>query len=95
MILDTLLVLPDFNKPFCIDSDSSNFQLGSIIYQDHGIIAHHSRSLAKHQQRCATPEKESLAIADALKTFRTAILGNDMTIKTDALILLGKKIFII
>ena len=31
MILDTLLVLPDFNKPFCIDSDSSNFQLGLLI----------------------------------------------------------------
>ena len=56
-MLDTLLVLPDFNKPFYIDSDSSNFQLGSIIYQDHGIIAHHSRSLTEHQQRFTTPEK--------------------------------------
>jgi len=42
IMTDTLLVLPDFNKPFLIDTDSSKFQLGSIIYQEHGIIAHHS-----------------------------------------------------
>ena len=91
VILDTLLVLPDFTKPFYINSDSCDYQLGSIIYQDHGIIAYHSRSLIKHQRNYSTPEKELLAIIDTLKTFRTTLLGNEIIVNTDALNLLRKK----
>jgi len=57
-MLDPLLVLPDFNKPFCTDSDSFDYQTGSVIYQDHVIIAHHSISLTKHQCNCTTLEND-------------------------------------
>ena len=91
LLLDTSLVLPDFSQPFCIDSDSSDYQIGGITYQKHGVIACHSRTLTKCQQQYSTPEKETLAIVDMLKTFRTTLLGNKIIVNTDALNLLGKK----
>ena len=43
LLHDTLLVYPDFSKPFYLDTDASKTQLRGIIYQDHGVIAYHSR----------------------------------------------------
>ena len=90
LLHDTLLVFPDFTKPFYIDADASNTQLGGIIYQDHGIIAYHSRRLTNYQEKYTTPEKEALSIVDILKTFSTTLLGNKIFINTDSLNLLGK-----
>ena len=88
LLLDTLLVLPDFNEPFYVDSDASDFQIGGIIYQKHGIITYHSKTLSKFQRNYSTPEKELLGIIDILKTFRTTLLGNKIIVNTDTLNLL-------
>ena len=90
LLHDTLLVFPDFNKPFFIDADTSKTQLGGIIYQDHGIIAYHSWRLTKYQEKYSTPEKGALSIIDILKTFSSTLLGNKIYVNTDSLNLLGK-----
>ena len=87
---DTLLVYPDFDKPFHLDTDASKSQLGGIIYQDHGIIAYHSRRLTKYQENYSTPEKEALSIVDMLKTYSPTLMGNKIFVNTDSLNLLGK-----
>ena len=42
---DTLLAYPDLNKRFDINTDASNYQLGSVIIQDGKPIAFYSRKL--------------------------------------------------
>ena len=90
LLHDTLLVYPDFTKPFRLDTDASNTHLGGIICQDHGIITYHSCRLTKYQENYSTPEKEALCIVDMLKTFSTTLMGNEIHANTDALNLLGK-----
>ena len=45
MAHDSLLSYPDFNEEFKINSNESNFQLGSVISQKVKPIAFHSREL--------------------------------------------------
>ena len=90
LVHDTLLVYPDFSKPFHLDTDASQTQLGGIIYQDHGIIVYYSRRLTKYQENYSTPEKEALCIVNMLKTYSTTLLGTEIFVNTDALNLLGK-----
>ena len=79
-----------FTKPFKLDTDASNIQLGGIIYQDHGIIAYHSWRLTKYQENYSTSEKKALCIIDMLKTFLTTLMDNEIHINIDVLNLLRK-----
>jgi hypothetical protein len=45
ILRETLLVYPDFNKPFIIHTDASQSQLGAVISQDNKPIAFYSRKL--------------------------------------------------
>jgi RNase H-like domain found in reverse transcriptase/Reverse transcriptase (RNA-dependent DNA polymerase) len=42
---ETLLSFPDFNKPFHVYTDASNYQLGSVIMQDDKPLAFYSCEL--------------------------------------------------
>ena len=42
LIHNTLLIYPDFSKPFHLNTNTSKTELSGIIYQDHSIIAYHS-----------------------------------------------------
>ena len=42
---ETLLVYPNFSKPFVIHTDASKVQLGAVINQDNKLIAFYSRKL--------------------------------------------------
>jgi hypothetical protein len=48
LIHGTLLVYPNFLKPFYLDTDTSKTQLSGIIYQDDSIIAYYLRRLIKY-----------------------------------------------
>jgi len=39
MAANTLLAYPDLNKPFRIETDTSDFQMGAVIKQDGKIVA--------------------------------------------------------
>ena len=54
---DTLLIYPDFNEPFYIHTDASDFQLGSLISQNGKPIPFYSRKLAPAQSRYTVTEK--------------------------------------
>ena len=90
MTYDTLLVYPDFSKPFYINDDASKSQLRGIIYQDRGIIAYHSFRLTKYQENNSTPEKEALNIVDVLKIHSSNLSGNKMHAHADSLNSSGK-----
>ena len=86
---DTLLICPDHNRPFHIETDASDFQLGGAILQKClktnvlCPVAFHSRELNSAQKNYTTIEKELLSVAEILKAYRTILLGSTIIIHTD------------
>ncbi|KAG7369915.1 integrase core domain containing protein [Nitzschia inconspicua] len=80
---EVLLSYPDPNKPFTIETDASDTQIGAVILQDNKPVAFHSRKLTGAQSRYPIPDKEALAIVEVLTVFRSMLLGAQLNIKTD------------
>jgi len=88
---ETILAFPNFEVPFHIYTDSSNFQLGSTIIQNDKPIAFYSRKMNSAQRRYPTGEQELLSIVETLKEFKNILLGQDIIIHTDHKNLLYEK----
>ena len=86
---DTLLLYPDPNKPFIIETDASDYQLGGVIKQFNEVhqkllpIAFYSRKLTSSQMNYTTIEKELLSIVEVFKEFRQILLGSRIVVHTD------------
>ena len=80
---DVLLTYPDPNKPFLIQTDASDLQLGAVIYQDGKPIAFFSRKLNGAQQRYPASDKEALCIQEVLQEYRNILYGAEIEIQTD------------
>ncbi|KAG7345551.1 reverse transcriptase RNA-dependent DNA polymerase [Nitzschia inconspicua] len=72
---EVLLSYPDPNKPFTIETDASDTQIGAVILQDNKPVAFHSRKLTGAQSRFPIPDKEreALAITDHMNLTRDDI----------------------
>lgn len=78
------LYQPDFNKPFELTTDASNYAIGAVLSQGKNPITFISRTLNATEQNYATNEKEVLAIVWALQKLRNYLYGiADLTIYTD------------
>ncbi|KAL4127046.1 hypothetical protein QTP88_011244 [Uroleucon formosanum] len=84
---EPLLQYPDFEKPFIITCDASNYAVGCVLSQ--GVIpadlpiAYASRTLNKAEINYSTTEKELVAIMFGVKQFRPYVYGQKFTIITD------------
>ena len=83
MAQDTLLVYPKYGQPFDIHTDASNLQIGVVVSQEGNPIAFFSRKFNDAQTRYTTTEQELLAIVEILKSFRSMLLGQQLTVHTD------------
>lgn len=78
-----ILIYPDFNKKFTLQTDASNYALGAVLSQDGHPVSYASRTLNGSEQNYSTIEKELLAIVWATKHFRPYLFGRKFLIETD------------
>ena len=89
VIKDTLLVLPDTNRQFLIETDASDYQLGAVIKQfndklkQNMPITFYSQKLTPTQQNYTTIEKELLSIVEVFKEFHQMLLGSKLVVYMD------------
>lgn len=84
---EPLLQYPDFDQPFNLTTDASNFAIGAVLSQGpigkDRPVAYASRTLSESEQNYSTIEKEMLAIVWATKYFRPYLFGRKFKILSD------------
>ena len=80
---DALLRFSDHNKPFVIETDASDYQLGTVIKQDGKPVACHLRKLNAAQNNYAAIEKDSLSVVKTFEAHRFVLCGARLNTHTD------------
>ena len=84
---DQILAYPDFELPFILTTDASNYALGAVLSQIQNKIerpiAFASRTLNKCETNYSTIEKEALAIIWAVNKYKPYLFGQKFTLLTD------------
>lgn len=87
LLTTPILKYPDFNKPFKILTDASDFACGATLTQSYdGLdmpITYISRSFKKGEKNKPPIEKELLAVHFAITQFRPYVYGRHFTVQSD------------
>ena len=82
-----IIVAPDWDAPFEIITDASDFAVGAVLGQRREkafhAIYYASRTLNDTQLNYATTEKELIAVVFAFDKFRPYVIGNKVIVYTD------------
>ena len=83
-----ILMCPDVNKPFILQTDASERGVGVVLSQvgDDGLdhpVAYFSRKLLPREMKYSTIEKECLAIKLSIQAFHVYLMGRPFKIQTD------------
>ncbi|CAB0041212.1 unnamed protein product [Trichogramma brassicae] len=82
-----LLQYPNFNEPFLVTTDASDYAVGAVLSQgkigSDLSVAYVSRTLIDAEVNYSTTEKELLAIVYAVQYFRPYLFGRKFKIITD------------
>ena len=83
MVTTLILKLPDFERPFEVHTDASDFAIGGVLIQDGHSVAYESRKLQDRERRYLVHEKEMTAIIHCLHVWRHYLIGKPFVVKTD------------
>src|SRR4051812_38196021 len=87
LIIAPIVQPPDWNLPFEIMCDASDFDVGAVLGQrvdkKLNVIHYASKTLDSAQKNYATTEKEFLAVVFACDKFRQYIVDSKVIIHTD------------
>jgi hypothetical protein len=78
-----VLKYPEFDKPFEVHCDASDFAISGVLQQDGHPVAYESRKLTGSQVRWPIHEKEFYAIVQCLKLWRHYVGGRKTRVYTD------------
>lgn len=82
-----ILSMPDFTKPFQVQSDSSDKAVGAVLIQYYDdrehVIAYMSQKLSPTQQKYSVTEKECLSLILAIEKWRCYLEGAHFIAITD------------
>lgn len=83
MVNTPVLALPDFTRPFSIETDACDTSIGAVLVQDGHPVAYLSKALVVHNQRRSIYEKEFLAVIMAIDKWRAYLQRAPFEIVTD------------
>lgn len=83
MVNTPVLALPNFDRPFSIETDACDTGIGAVLVQDNHPIAYFSKALGVRNQQLSTYEKEFLAVMMAVDKWRAYLQRGQFTIVTD------------
>lgn len=83
MVNTPVLALPDFSRPFCIETDACDTGVGAVLVQDAHPVAYLSKALGVRNQRLSIYEKEFLAVIMAVEKWRHYLQRAPFVIITD------------
>lgn len=82
-----VLISPNFDEPFFIQTDASAVALGAVLFQERNgrehPVAYASRALTTAEQKYSATERELLGIIFGIEKFRGYIEGTQFTVITD------------
>ena len=76
-----ILALPDFSKPFVLETDASHKTLGAVLMQGGRPLGFLSQALGPKNQGLSIYEKELLSLITAVQKWRHYLLGAHFIIK--------------
>ena len=83
MMTTPVLVLPNFDQQFCIETDACATGIGAVLTQGGHPVAFYSKALGVKNQSLSIYEKEFLAIMMAVEKWRAYLQRGPFIIKTD------------
>lgn len=83
LISAPVLALPDFSKPFVVETDACDSGVGAILQQEGHPIAYMSKALSPRHRGLSIYEKEYLAIIIAVEQWRPYLMHAVFIIRTD------------
>lgn len=92
LVSSPVINCPDFDRPFMIQTDASDYGLGAVLTQNfpdgEHVVSFISRSLTKSERKFSATEKECLAVLWAIQKFRCYVEATHFTVVTDHFALL-------
>lgn len=78
-----VLALPDFSKPFTIETDACDTGIGAVLCQQGHPVAYFSKALGVQNQQLPAYEKEFMAVMMAVDKWRAYLSRGPFVIRTD------------